>query len=349
MALIANTFFDMRSAIKRAAKTSLRAEAIKKSKALPKQSQRKTKTLKNDSEKPLLSLGSLVQGTVLQRPSKHNKSPYVADVKLDDEGEEVIAHAPMLDLGGLIKPGTVVRLTKSKPGGKTSHAIQLVGFKEIGCDKDQIITWIGAHPSLGNAVAKVLLEGNYISNDVLGNQNKSSITKVQSEVTMRSDTEDTVRSDFVVNEKVVVEVKSCVCADYHKSSAPQIGKKDRYVTVISNEDKFEDYKRAGLFPIGKRAQNFENGKVVSGRCIKHLRHLSRIAQGRDDHGFKESCLLMLVNRGDCSRFRPCQEACPVFADEFSIAKAAGVRIIAAKINWNKDGDCHFRGLLPVHV
>ena len=39
---------------------------------------------------------------------------------------QVIAHAPMLDLGGLIKPGSIVRMTESKPGGKTSHAVQLV-------------------------------------------------------------------------------------------------------------------------------------------------------------------------------------------------------------------------------
>ena len=349
MALIADIIFDMRSAIKRAAKDSLKVKPIKKSKELPKKSQIKENIPKNNHEKVILSLGNLVQGTVLQRPSKHNKSPYVADVKLDDGAEEVIAHAPMLDLGGLIRPGTVVRMTKSKPGGKTSHAIQLVGFKEISCDKDQVITWIGAHPSLGNAVAKILLEGNYISNDVLGDQSKSTITKVQSEVTMKSKKEDTVRSDFVVNEKVVVEVKSCVCADYYKRSAPESDKKDRYVTVISNEEKIEKYKRAGLFPIGKRAQNFEGEKVVSERCIKHLRHLARIAQGKDDHGYKESCLLMIVNRGDCSRFRPCREACPVFADEFTKARLAGVRIIAAKVTWNKEGDCHFEGLLPVDV
>ena len=39
----------------------------------------------------------------------------------------------MLDLGGLIKPGTVVRMTKSKPGGKTSHAVQLVQVLETEC------------------------------------------------------------------------------------------------------------------------------------------------------------------------------------------------------------------------
>ena len=82
--------------------------------------------------KPLLSIGTLYQGVVVRRPSEHNKSPYVADVTLEEDGKEIIAHAPMLDLGGLLKPGSVVRMTKSKPGGKTSHAIQLVKVNETG-------------------------------------------------------------------------------------------------------------------------------------------------------------------------------------------------------------------------
>ena len=40
---------------------------------------------------PLVSLGALCQGKILRRPSQYNKSPYVADVKLDPEfgGAEV--------------------------------------------------------------------------------------------------------------------------------------------------------------------------------------------------------------------------------------------------------------------
>ena len=59
---------------------------------------------------------------------------FIGAVFINNEGStEVIAHAPMLDLGGLIKPGTVVRMTKSKPGGKTSHAVQLVQVLETEC------------------------------------------------------------------------------------------------------------------------------------------------------------------------------------------------------------------------
>ena len=175
----------------------------------------------------------------------------------------------------------------------------------------------------------------------------SSVTKVQSEVQMKSDNgEDTVRSDFVVNEKVVVEVKSCVCADYQKDTAPQRQKKDRYVTVVS-EDSPKTYQKSGIFPIGRPGQKFEGQKVVSERCIKHLRHLAAIASGRSKTGYSEAALLMIVNRGDCQKFRPCVEACPVFAEEFSAAVAAGVRVMAAQVVWNENGDCFFGGLLPV--
>merc|ERR1712107_833033 len=62
-------------------------------------------------------------------------------------------------------------------------------------------------------------------------------------------------------------VKSCVCADYQKDSAPPSNKKDRYVIVSSDADS-KEYIRTGIFPIGKQGQEFEGSKVVSARCIK---------------------------------------------------------------------------------
>ena len=58
----------------------------------------------------------------------------------------------MLDLGGLIKPGTVVRMTKSKPGGKTSHAVQLVQVLETECSVTRCyINSLCTIPFLGSA------------------------------------------------------------------------------------------------------------------------------------------------------------------------------------------------------
>ena len=208
-------------------------------------------------------------------------------------------------------------------------------------------TWIGAHPGLGNAVAKALIEKGHITKAILGDSKKT-VKKLKAEVNMRSpDGSETVRSDFVLNDSVVVEVKSCVCADYQKDKASVFDKKDRYVTVIS-EVSDDNYKKTGLFPIGKRTQNFQGQKVVSERCIKHLRHLAKIARGEDKtNGYETACLLVIVNRGDCEKFRPCKEACPVFAQEFSNAMSDGVRILAPKIIWDDNGDCHYGGLLPV--
>jgi len=345
----------MHNAVKRAAKLTSRVKANKKKKVSNSNQCAKiengTGSISSTSLKPLLSIGKLHQGIIVRRPSHHNKSPYVADVILDEDGTEVIVHAPMLDLGGIIKPGAVVRMTKSKPGGKTSHAIQLVGVNEAECkNKIDGMTWIGAHPSLGNSVAKALIEQGHLTEALLGDS-KETISTVQSEVTMRSPDDETVRSDFVINENVVVEVKSCVCADYQKDTAPKSDKKDRYVTVIS-EDNDKKYQRTALFPIGKRAQKFEGEKVVSERCIKHLRHLSKIASGcndMDDCEYKAASLLIIVNRGDCQKFRPCEEACPIFAKEFAKAISAGVRVVVAKVNWNGDGNCQFEGLLPVEA
>jgi len=315
----------------------------KKAKVVDSGTKEKAVTTLLGAKDPLVSLGKLFQGRILRRPSEHIKSPYVADVKLDPEfgGAEVIAHAPMLDLGGLIKPGSIVRMTESKPGGKTSHAVQLVRVEEVECGEGGT-TWVGANPMLGNKVARQLLERGLISEAGLGAEADSRPTDIKSEVKMPKETEEeeTVRADFVVDD-VVVEVKSCVCADYQKDLAPPSNKKDRYVIVSSDADS-KEYIRTGIFPIGKQGQDFEGSKVVSARCIKHLRHLAHLASSG-----KPSCLLLVVNRGDCKQFRPCFEACPMFAREFDKAVAAGVRIVAAGVTWNEHGDSYFTKLLPI--
>ena len=126
-----------------------------------KEQTKKDEETKAPAAAKLLSLGKLVQGTLVRRPSEHNKSPYVADVSLG--GREVMAHAPMLDLGGILMPGAVVRMKESKPGGKTTHSIQLVA-----ADASPGATWIGANPNLGNAVAKALIQGEHLTKALLG-------------------------------------------------------------------------------------------------------------------------------------------------------------------------------------
>ena len=71
--------------MKRAAK--LTTMAMKPKKNSSKLSESKNGIVNSDVSsisKPLLSLAQLYQGVVVRRPSLHNKSPYVADVTLDE-------------------------------------------------------------------------------------------------------------------------------------------------------------------------------------------------------------------------------------------------------------------------
>jgi DNA-binding sugar fermentation-stimulating protein len=54
---------------------------------------------------------------------------------------------------------------------------------------------------------------------------------------------------------------------------------------------------------------------VSTRAVKHVAHLTDVhGTGGDDSGpLVRGCVLFVVNRADCERFRPCHEACPLFA------------------------------------
>ena len=79
----------------------------------------------------LLQIPNLVKGYVMKRPSKHIKSPYVADVVLCDSNTEIIAHTAALGCCGLADMGAQVLMTvtpEAKSGNKTqkcSHRIYL--------------------------------------------------------------------------------------------------------------------------------------------------------------------------------------------------------------------------------
>ena len=78
--------------------------------------------------KMLMKLESLVKGTVLKRPSASIKSPYVADVLLDD-GRSVLAHSAALGCCGLSDKGAIIWLqelpVKKGADAKCSHRVCL--------------------------------------------------------------------------------------------------------------------------------------------------------------------------------------------------------------------------------
>lgn len=64
---------------------------------------------------PLLSLvDDVVHATFLKRPSKRNRSPYVADVRVESKDIEAVAHVPRLDMGGKCVLGATLVLKPAR-------------------------------------------------------------------------------------------------------------------------------------------------------------------------------------------------------------------------------------------
>ena len=259
----------------------------KHGKASKSKSKKPTKPPPTQSSLPapalLYDLGPLVAGTVLRRPSATIRSPYVADIQLDDDASSVVlAHAPALDIGGLCAPGCKVLMKVRKPGGKTSHSIELVtclgpesGPTGSGAfsipllllppstlqlktlPPSSVAALVGAHPRLGEDLAKEVIKRGMMDG-VDGLDIKTQVTLGDSRV------------DFVVPSSSsgshVIEVKNVVCADYHASTAP--AKINANHCVVTSSVPLPSYERSGLFPWGRVGQEFEGKKVVSARAIK---------------------------------------------------------------------------------
>ena len=75
----------------------------------------------------LFTLDTLYRGSVVKRPSKTCKSPYVADVLIDGHNETIMAHAGALGCNGLCDASAVVLMTKlpEKKGAVCSYRIEL--------------------------------------------------------------------------------------------------------------------------------------------------------------------------------------------------------------------------------
>ena len=90
---------------------------------------------------------------VLNRPSKTVKSPYMADIEIDNKIE--LAHSPSLGLCGLIVTDVDVMVSESKNNTrKSKYTIELV--QNLNPKKKKV--WIGANPLFANK-----LFANYLS------------------------------------------------------------------------------------------------------------------------------------------------------------------------------------------
>ena len=142
---------------------------------------------------PLHTLPTLYKALVLNRPSKQVKSPYVADVRLED-GTEGLCHTPGLSCCGLVAAGRTMYVTKSVSAkAKTAVVAQVSESTD-----SEGIYYVGIHPMIGQKVASCLLDK--VATDVVW----------KSEVKLSKET----RIDYVGlrpdGKKIYVEVKNAM-------------------------------------------------------------------------------------------------------------------------------------------
>jgi len=188
------------------------------------------------SETTIHTLPPLIRVEVIHRPSKSIKSPYVADIRLED-GTQALCHTPGLGCCGLVASGKYIYVSKAANAkSKTAYTAQIAE-----CTDAEGTHYVGIHPMVSQAIAAKLLD-------------KISTTAVwKSEVKV----DDHTRLDFVgmtpEGKKIYVEVKNAmisICPSTRSRSS-----------------------RRAIFPEGFRKSKTE---AISPRAVKHAETLATL-------------------------------------------------------------------------
>jgi sugar fermentation stimulation protein A len=267
----------------------------------------------------LFDSSPIIKGTILHRPSKNIKSPYVADVILED-GTEILAHCPSLGCCGLSNSGSSVYLTKNTGiSTKTSHRVDLAIYQELNHN----ISYkeiIGLNPKISEKIGFNAIKNNCI-------QELQNVKLLETEKTFGNSRFDIYGIDNE-NKEFILEIKTVPLADY-----VDCDKKDRknYVDLI--EQKMFNEKIA-YFPDGYRKNKND---PISPRALKHIQELETIVL----EGKYRCFLLFIVQRTDVSCFQT-SVIDTIYKEAVLKASNNGVKILVLQVDWNKeDGKAYF--------
>jgi len=300
-----------------------------------------------ESENILLKIGPLIPGTVLQRPSKHIKSPYVADILIyeNDMKREILAHSASLGCGGMAEEGAEVlmSLLTAKDANidvkKCTHRICLSIVKD--CDHPGEECIVGIYPKLAEHLAEAALKGGFLSS--LQNPKsyrRETVIKIKDKVDSRFDFTGIDESGV----PFIMEIKNVTIANYEEIQQVKKTSKKKMQDVT-------DYKcrpfgsKVAYFPEGYRKKSTD---TVSPRALKHVKELTQIKCDSTSDKPIRCILCFVIQRDDVERFQTCSFD-PEYKEAVKIAKDSGVEIIAMVIKWDKNGYATFiRDDLPIN-
>jgi DNA-binding sugar fermentation-stimulating protein len=261
---------------------------------------------------------------VINRPSKKIKSPYLADIKLFDDANNLIdiehlAHSPTLGCNGMIAPNVIVYVAENNDEKDEKRKSKYTIFN-IQISNPEII--IGVHPMTANAIFENILKYNIID------EFKNAIN-IRREVKILNS-----RIDFyceINGKKIFLEVKNVPIADYINSPIEsKKEKKDK--NSILDFSEYNQYEKIGLFPLGYRKKKED---LISPRAYKHLEDLIEI-QKKENH---QAYLIYIIQRTDVKYFSP-SLIDKTYYDKVYEAIDNGVKVIPLLVNW-KDESVYF--------
>jgi len=277
----------------------------------------------------LTMLNELILVKVVSRPSKVCKTPYVADIELND-GTIVQAHCASLGCCGLCEKDCYVYASPIKsncPQSKSkvcSYKIYLASFSEEKVINGIMVMnkqLIGIDPKL----AETLVENALIKNHL---KTLTNIKSYKREVKLLNS-----RFDFVgVDENCkdfVLEVKNVPLADY-----ADVCSNDRKKMIKNGEfDNIAISQKIAYFPDGYRKKK---GDVVSERALKHINELAEISHSK----IIRPIICFVVQRTDVCSFQA-SLLDPIYRAAFNEAIKRGVEVIVLVVSWNANGEASF--------
>lgn len=279
----------------------------------------------------LYQIDNLIEGTIIKRPSKFIKSPYVADVLLKGDETTILAHSASLGCSGLAEAESNVLLAKIESNKKNddmkcSYRIYLSIIKNG--DSEEIV---GVYPKFAEHIAESALKQNFIS--CLQN-----IKSYKRETSIYIEGQIDSRFDFSgIDENgcpFIMEIKNVPLADYEDGN-----KKDKKKMDFSSRD-FNS--KVAYFPDGYRKKITD---VISPRALKHIKELIYIKQNSKTR----TILCYVIQRSDINRFQTSINDL-VYKQAVKEANDIGVEIIALVVKWMRDGKAYFvSNNLPIYL
>ncbi len=270
----------------------------------------------------IYTFNNCIEGKVIKRPSATCKTPYVADVLLDDS-TIVLAHTAALGCCGLADvDAKVIMIPVENKKNVCRYKILFSIHEERG-----ICQYIGIDPKLAETLVDICLHQNKIESLV----DCKSIKREKTIMDSRFDFMGVDKEDNIY----VLEVKNVPLADY--------------VDCLEKERKIIDYSerkydsKISYFPDGYRKKQKD---TVSPRALKHIQHLERISKLKDTRAI----ICYVIQRIDSCIFQP-SNIDPIYKEAVQKAHQSGVEIIPLQIKWKyneseKTMKAYFYGCLP---